>query len=179
MSNHDLTHEDLDPKIKTGVGNPLSPYQDTVLTLEEEKSIDDKGRKVVHGKLWSKSGTNRYLVVALHNREMAECLTDKLAKVDIDLTQNLVKTLGQRYWTLSIMTTEGKPRFLHGVTGACLEIPDDLAEDAIKRQYVVEWLVNTCDEAMIDRRIGIHKNSRKQAAAAVADAAQIALSKAL
>jgi hypothetical protein len=166
--------EELDPSIHTGVGNPLSPYNDELLSEEEEKRIDDKGRLVTRGKLWSEASTGLYLVVALHiqdalGRELRS-VSPLLGRADIDLS---AATKGK--WTLSIAASKEKPRFYHPVVGACLELPDDLALDDIKRQYVVEWLVNTVDESFRDRSLKVQEASRHHLAAAIADAANTAI----
>jgi hypothetical protein len=59
--------------------------------------------------------------------------------------------------------------------GACLELPADLGDDAIKRQYVVEWLVETTKESLSACRIKMNKHRLKKIGAAVADAANIAI----
>ena len=141
--------------------------------------MDDKGRKVIHGKLWSDAHTNIFLVVALHGKDKATCLTPKVGQCDVDIRNALVDSLGQDRWTMSIMTTVGRPRFLHATVGACLELPEDLAEDSLKVRYVTEWLVTTCSEALRDRRLAVSGSSKRQFAVAMADAAQVAIAKAL
>lgn len=169
---HDLTHEELDPQFNVGAGNPLSPYNDQKLSEDDEKSIDDKGRPTQMGKLWSKSGTGVYLVVGLHTQESSSPVRPLKAKVDIDLSKALSKG-----WSLCVGTSIGKPTFLHPIIGACLELPDDLAADPIKRQYVVEWLVNTVDEAMKDRSLSVPRSKRPQVAAAIAEAANASIAR--
>jgi hypothetical protein len=171
---YDLTHEELDPSIKTGVGNPLSPYNDQLLSAEDEKSIDDKGRRVIRGKPWSQARTNTWLVIGLHDKESGVTARKLRGKADIDLSG-----VAGRPVTLTVASSRGRPTFLHPVIGACLEIPDDLAEDDIKRQYVVEWLIHTVDEAMRKMKVGVKKEDVPKVAAAVADAANISIGKIL
>jgi hypothetical protein len=167
---YDMTHEELNPKLDIGHGNPGSPLFGQVLSEEDEKRVDDMGEEVVKGKVWSESGTGVYLSVALHTREKAGPLKPLVAQVDIDLTK-----AGPKDWTLTLGAGYGKPTFSHPVVGACLELPEDLALDLLKKQYVVEWLVNTIDEALKNRELGIRTDARKHFAAAVAEAASASI----
>ena len=171
--------EDLDPSIKTGVGNPLSPYNNELLSAEDEKRIDDKGNLITQGQLWSEAGTGIYLSVLIHNRAKVHAATPMVAQVDLDITNAVVSTNPGRHWSMSLMTGVGKPRFMHDTFGASLELPMDLAEDATKRQYVTEWITNTALEAVSGCDLYMRKDSAKQLGLGVADAAQIVISKVL
>ena len=178
MSNNSMMIEELDPSIKTGVGNPLSPYTGELLSEDDEKRVDDKGHKVAHGLLWSEAKSGRWLTVALHTAETLNAQTPLVARTDMDLNKVIFNSKGKR-WTLSLMTSEVLPRFYHSTVGAALELPIDLAVDSIKRGYVSEWLVNTCDEALKERKLGVRKEARKHLAAAIADAASQTIAKVL
>ena len=169
--------EDLDPRIHTGVGNPLSPYNMEVLSEDDEKRVDDKGNLVAEGKLWSEAGTGMYLSVVLHNRAVMHAATKVEAQVDMNI-KDAVYGNG-RYWTLSLTTGVGKPRFMHNAFGASLELPVDLADDSVKRQYTTEWLCDTVLESLAGCGLKLKKDASKQLGLAVADAAQIVISKVL
>ena len=178
MSNNSMVAEELDPSIKTGVGNPLSPYTGELLSEDDEKRVDDKGHKVAHGLLWSEAKSGRWLTVALHDQETLRSQTPLVAQTDMNLNKVVYNTKGKR-WTLSLTTSEVLPRLYHASVGAALELPLDLANDSIKRGYVSEWLINTCDEALKDRKLSIRKDARDHLAAALADAASQTISKVL
>jgi hypothetical protein len=140
--------------------------------VEEERSVDEKGDKVSEGMLWADAGTGKYLVVALARQPLAE-YTEYLynrARADI----NLSKIFGVPA-TLTVATASGLPRWMQPCQGACLEIPADLAEDPIKRQYVTEWLVETVKESCANVGLKFNKHRLKKVGAAVADAANIAI----
>ena len=54
--------------IKTGVGDPSSPYFGKLLTAEEEAKIDPSGAPIVDGETWGSSGTGLYLTIAVAHR---------------------------------------------------------------------------------------------------------------
>ncbi len=147
--------EAFNPDIKTGVGNPLSPYNDELLSEDDEKRVDDKGLLVVHGKTWGESSTNKYLWIALwlgghENGDITQLVPGGRGQSDIDMSR---LTLGTP-WSISLGVSEGKPRFNIPTVGACLEIPDDLGDDVLKQKYVIEWLVDTVDESLQNRKLG-------------------------
>ena len=146
--------EELNPGIHTGVGNPLDPYNNELLSVEDEKSLDDKGRRVVMGELWSKAGTDLWLGVALHPQLSGKMLFPSVAQVDLDLSDIVSFTKAQ--WVLTLSVTQGRtPVYVHDVVGAALELPSDLATDPLKRTYVAEWLNNTVDECFKNRKLRV------------------------
>jgi hypothetical protein len=165
--------EELNPDIHTGIGNPSDPNFRKLLTAEEERSVDDKGNKVSEGLLWGDSSTGKYLVVAIGRRALSEYteFVYGTGRADIDLSSILN---GQA--VLTVASSSGLPRWVQPCIGACLEIPADLAEDAIKRQYVVEWLQETIKECMHGMGFKMNKHQLNKIGAAVADAANIAVS---
>lgn len=138
----------MDDKPIVGQGHPLDPDRHKVLSADDEKRIDEKGRPVVDGKLWSDSGTGMYLVIALHTKPMNS---------DPRLTGYTELNLGMGGYLLSMGVSRGKPTFTHDTVGACLELPDDLGSDELKRQYVTEWICNTVIEALADRDITLQE----------------------
>lgn len=133
--------EDIKPIV--GQGHPLDPNRHQVLSQDDEKRIDDKGRPIVEGKLWSDCSTGLYLVVALHSQTM-RCDRVIKGQTEVDTQKDFKLTLG---------VTLGRPTFGVPVVGACLEIPEDLGTDKIKQQYVSEWLADTVFEAFDDRGV--------------------------
>jgi hypothetical protein len=138
----------MDIKPIVGQGHPLDPDRSKILSEDDEKRIDEKGNPIVEGKLWSKASTGLYLVIALHTVPLS---ADRLFKGHSEIDTGIHK------FKLTMGVTEGKPTFLHDTVGACLELPDDLGTDAIKRQYVIEWIVDTVMEAFADRNIILKK----------------------
>ena len=160
----------MDDTIKTGVGNPLSPYTNELLSEEDEKRVDDKGQLVTRGNLWSASGTGTFIWTALWvGQEITQLVPGGRGQTDIDLG-NL-----WRSWNLSIGLSEGRPRFNRPTGGAALEVPYDLAEDDIKRQYVAEWLSETGAESFQERDLVVPKDKMKDLAMAVSVSANRAI----
>ena len=157
--------------IESGVGNPLSPYNDELLSVEDEKRIDDKGRLVAEGLLWSDAATDNYIWGALWTgTELTQLVPGGRGQSDIDL--------GKVYsgnWKLSIGISQGKPRFNKATVGAAFELPMDLAEDAIKRQYIAEWLSETIAEALVDRGLPMDKERLGDLSILVAEASNRAI----
>lgn len=163
--------EDLKPIV--GQGHPLDPERGKLLSVDDEKRIDEKGRPVVTGKLWSNSATGMYLVVLMHvNTLFAE--KPLVGRTEITLGSAFPRA-GSTKLTIAASKT-GKPVFLHENVGLCLELPDDLGNDAEKRKYVIEWLVDTVLECFTVRQIKIPKGQvRDDLMMAVAAAAQKAV----
>jgi hypothetical protein len=165
------------PELKpiVGQGHPLSPDRGKLLSADDEKRIDEKGRPVVSGKLWSQAGTGMYLVVLMRDQPLQSDIPI-VGRTDITLglafggSGSTVLTVG--------VSKGGVPRFAHEYVGAALELPDDLGNDAMKRSYVIEWLVETVRECFQVRRIALpNKDSSvfQDLGMAVAAAAQKAI----
>ena len=165
-----MAEEELDPSLHTGVGNPLSPYNGELLSEEDEKRLDEKGQLVVRGLTWGEAATDVYLVVALHEFEEATTVEPLRGKINIDLSD-----ISTKKCSLLLATSTGKPTFTHPTIGACLELPSDLASDDIKRQYVVEWLVNTVDESLKKYGAYVMKSDVQKFSQALAEAAESAI----
>lgn len=167
--------EDLNPSIATGVGNPLSPYNDEVLSEADEKRLDDKGKLIADGLLWSQASTDRYIWVALWSgKELTQLVPGGRAQSDIDLEKIYAGS-----WQLSIGVSEGKPRFNLPTVGAAFELPSDLGEDSIKRQYIAEWLSETVAESLENRGLPTNKQQLGDLALLVAEASNRAISSVL
>jgi hypothetical protein len=134
-------------KPNVAIGRPETDLG--LLSADEEKQVDDKGRPVVDGKPWSKTSTGMYLVIALHTVPLS---------ADRNMIGHSEIDTGVNKFQMTMGVTHGKPTFLHPIVGACLELPDDLGTDALKRQYVVEWIVHTTMEAFADRDIILKKD---------------------
>jgi hypothetical protein len=143
--------EALDPSLRTGVGNPLNPYNDELLSERDEKSVDDKGHKIVGEKLWSESGTGHYVWVALWTHSDKGVYWPTLEQLTLGGSGQTDIPLGIEEWYLSLGASKGKPRFGRPTVGACLEIPEDCYKDRFKSQYMAEWIANTAIEAMQER----------------------------
>ena len=127
------------PKPIVGHGHPMDPNRGVLMSEDDEKRMDDEGRPIALGLLWSKAHSGAYLVVAVTNEPPKTNKTMIGASV-------LEKGLNNHY--LTIACTVGKPQFHMAMTGACLEIPTDLGNDEIKRDYVAQWLAHTAAEAL-------------------------------
>ena len=169
-----LSQEEIDEivsnlDIKVGVGDPSSPYFGQLLSEEDEAKLDNKGEPIVEGDRWGDCSTGMYLVVAVGANNNPFTLLDR-------------KSLGGGTFPfgrvqITVVTTEGKPRFTQTVAGACLELPVDLGRDELKRRYVVEWLTDTAAEALAMNGVdlGGHPGLYKQLGLQVAVTAENAI----
>lgn len=119
-----------------GVGDPSGKYFGQVLTAEEEKRVDEKGRPVVQGMTWGAASTGLYLTLFApkNPREFTSPYGSTVKLTDrcvlwMDVGLGRVKT-----------PVEG--------VGLCLELPADLGSDKLKAQYVSEWAVATVKEIL-------------------------------
>ena len=110
-----------------------------MLSEADEKRIDEEGRPIVDGLLWSEAASGAYLFV---------CVSREAVKSGKTLIGATVVTKTVKPNILTIGCTIGKPTFNVPFIGACLEIPTDLGTDAIKRAYVAAWLAHTAAEAL-------------------------------
>lgn len=121
--------------MKVGMGMPGEDKE--VLTAEEEKKLDEHGKRVVNGEPWSYVPTGLYLTI-FGNRPSLERLGCDRAFVG--------QSLRMEELLLTVCTSAGKPTFNADGWGASLELPADLARDALKKQYVTEWMIETTRE---------------------------------
>jgi hypothetical protein len=152
--------------MKVGIGHPDDPYKDQLLTVEEEQSIDDKGRRVVNGLVWSKAKTGLYLVICLSHGDI-KSKNKVIGRTNINL--------GVSDYILGVMTSYGKPSFNKPHVGACLELPSDLGKDELKKKYITEWITNTTEECFGISKINVKKESTYHTAIAVVDATEKAI----
>lgn len=136
-----------------GVGDPDDPYRDQLLSVEDERRLDSKGRSVVQGKLWSEAPTGLWLTVALGGGPLAS-LQMPVGGTSLSVPAGIVSGADYRLFVGTFRDT--KPTFGVPTVGACLELPDDLGRDEIKRKYVTEWLAHTTVECF--QKMGIEWN---------------------
>jgi hypothetical protein len=139
MAHSGKTEAEL-PKPIVGHGHPMDPNRGKLLSADDEKRIDEEGRPIVRGLLWSEAASGAYLFVAVS----ASPLSSTKTLIGAHATSG--PTLSNRHITVGC--TIGKPAFAQAYTGACLEIPTDLGRDDIKRDYVAQWLAHTAAEAL-------------------------------
>ena len=164
--------EDLKPIV--GQGHPLDPNREKLLSVDDERRIDEKGRPVVDGKLWGDSATGMYLIVMMHD---AVFMTERPVVGRTEIALGGAFLAGTRKLSIAVSKT-GKPVFLHEIVGACLELPDDLGQDKQKRQYIIEWLTATvmeCFEVSKIRMPSPDSNTMMELKVAVAVAAEKAI----
>lgn len=139
-----MAHSGKDPEQLpdpiVGHGHPMDPNRGKVLSADDEKRVDDQGRPIAAGLLWSEAATGAYLFVSVSN----EPLTSNKTLIGAHATTGPI--IKGRHMTVGC--TIGKPTFAQTNYGACLELPSDLGRDAIKRQYVAEWLADTAAVAL-------------------------------
>jgi hypothetical protein len=115
-----------------GVGNPLSKLNGQLLSVEDEKSVDDKGNRVVDGLPWSAASTGLYLAIYGYR--------------EAGFNPRGISCTQLPGLTLAVRAGVGVPTLPVKNWGACLELPADLGRDGLKRQYLTEWVVETVKE---------------------------------
>ena len=138
MAHSGKKEKDLPDPI-VGHGHPLDPNRGVLMSEDDEKRIDEEGRPIVGGLLWSKAASGAYIFVAVSE----EALVSNKTLIGATTITKMIAPL-----RLSIGCTIGKPTFTVPQVGACLEIPTDLGQDGIKRDYVAQWLAHTSAEAL-------------------------------
>ena len=131
-----MTRSD-DHDMKVGMGLPGEIKE--ILTVEEEKSIDEHGRRVVSKSPWSYVSTGLYLTVFV-----STC--GPMVKVGCDREMAGGRLTLTSDHQLLILTTFGKPAFSVDGWGTSLELPADLARDDLKKSYLTEWLIDAVQE---------------------------------
>ena len=121
--------------IKVGLGDPSKPS----LTAEEEKRVDADHQPVVTGLAWSDAGTGLYLTV-FSSRGSLLTARNLICGQSLYLDGQLALTVG---------TSLGRPTFGVAGYGASLELPVDLGLDELKQRYVMDWLIDTAQEALV------------------------------
>jgi hypothetical protein len=128
--------------MKVGMGMPGQDKE--CLTPEEEKKLDEHGELIVHGQPWSYVPTGLYLNV-FGTKALRGASEGSTVNMGCD-RHYAGQSLRMEDLTLVVCTTAGKPTFNVDGWGASLEIPADLARDALKKQYVTEWMIETTRE---------------------------------
>jgi len=127
----------------TGTGTP--DFQKN-LSDGDQKTIDEKGVLVVEGHPWSSSHTGLYLCVVLTRVNHAVKLGCDRSSTGRSIglpvgPDGVARALG-------MFVTRGRPSFNLPIHGLALELPGDLAHDALKIKYVTEWFIDTVKECM-------------------------------
>ena len=139
MAHSGKPEEDL-PKPIVDQGHPLDPNRGVLMSEDDEKRMDEQGRPIVDGLLWSKAASGAYMFVTA-SREFIGSNSHTLIGASC-----IEKGLGGI--KLTIGCTIGAPSFSVHTAGACLEIPTDLGRDDIKQSYIAQWLAHTSAEAL-------------------------------
>ena len=139
--------------MKVGMGLPGEPKE--LLTAREEKSLDDKGRLVVHKEPWSYVPTDLYLTVWVSEERGAG-----VVKCERPMTGGSI-LLGFGH-VMMITGTQGKPAFDQNGWGVSLELPSDLASDPLKKSYVTEWVIDAVKSLMVQVGAVVPKGSGEQ-----------------
>jgi hypothetical protein len=146
-----MAHSGKDPKDLpdpiVGQGHPMDPNRGQLLSEDDEKRIDEEGRPIADGLLWSEAASGAYVFVAVSSEPLTADRTLIGAHASASpATQGRHMTIG---------CAVGKPRFHQPFYGACLELPSDLGRDEIKRDYVAQWLANTAAEALVKSGVSL------------------------
>lgn len=140
MAHSGKDHASL-PKPIVGHGHPLDPNRGQLLSEDDERRVDEKGRPIASGLLWGNSHTGAYICVAV-------CKDGDwgASKTCIGHTATEKYLDGRR---IHVFCSVGKPKITVPYFGACLELPSDLGRDDTKQQYVTEWVAATAAESIV------------------------------
>ena len=125
--------------VTTGVGDPGSKFYGELLSSEEEKKIDSSGELVVSKAPWSLVPTDLYLSI-VGTRTQVSVACDRAFRGDSLWLGNTL---------LTVVVTTGKPKFISEVWGLALQLPSDLGQDALKQDYLTQWVIATTKEIFI------------------------------
>jgi len=166
-----MVHSNSNPIVdpKAVIGHPNDPNRGQLLSADDEKRVDDKGRPVVDGLLWSNARTGLYLFVGGSSGPLMA-----------DRPIYGARGLHLKNTKLSVGVTRGRPVFNTDCWGACLELPSDLARDGLKRQYVAEWIGHTAAEALGELQVELagHAESIEKVAVWLCQSAEEAITQA-
>lgn len=133
------------------LGHPDNPYRGQLLSAEDERRLDEKGQEVVKGVPWGEAQTGLWLAVAVGSGPLSAHVPP-IGGTSFSISQRITRGADMRLFVGTFRDT--KPRWSTATTGACIELPHDLAQDEIKRKYLTEWLAHTCVEALIMAGVG-------------------------
>ena len=140
-----MTHSGKDeaslPKPVVGHGHPLDPNRGKLLSVDDEKRVDEEGRPIAEGLLWSEAHTGAYLCLAL-TRE--DGLSISNTPIGYHTTN---KNLQHSH--IHVFCSVGKPKINQSYVGACIELPSDLGRDSTKQLYITEWIAATAAESLV------------------------------
>ena len=128
-----------------GVGDPNNPYRGQLLSVDDERRLDEKGRPVVTGLPWSEAKTGLWFTIAAGAGNLS-ALTPAYSGTSMSVPQRVVSGADCRIFVGCFR--DQKPRFGQPVHGAAIELPSDLGQDEIKRKYLTEWIAHTTIEAL-------------------------------
>ena len=111
-------------------GHPLHNH------TQDPHLIDESGRPIAYKKPWSQVSTDIYLNVLVAQAPV---------RLDRRWTGRNIR-IGEDW--LHISSSRGVPTADIATYGACLELPSDLGDDALKQTYVTDWFIATVNEAM-------------------------------
>lgn len=125
------------PEVKSG--HPL--YDHKQFSPDDEKKVDIKGDAVVDGLPWSAAKTGTWLTLFGFKKPEGQTIGHLLPPgADwFPLTEGV---------QFMMAVTPFKPRFVVPGWGACIELPSDLGDDALKRDYLTQWMVETTKEIL-------------------------------
>ncbi len=153
MARAKRTKEEILKEIDEGglevkMGHPLGP-QGVLMSEEDEKSVDELGRPVITGLLWSKAKTGIYL-------NLFGTLEPDYAGPELLVGGD---TIHMGNLSVTAWTTLGVPKASCDGVGASLELPSDLARDELKKDYLTAWIKTTAmeilHEAVVNRWGGL------------------------
>lgn len=128
-----------------GLGHPDDPYRGQLLSVEDERRLDEKGQPVVKGLAWSEARTGLWLTIAAGAGALSG-LSPAHSGGCFSISPRIVRGADMRLFVGTFR--DAKPVFSTPTCGACLELPSDLGSDSIKRKYVTEWIAHTVIEAL-------------------------------
>ncbi len=130
---------------KVGMGHPDPNHPSNRYDGDDQALVDYDGELVVNAAGWSKVPTGLYLSVFV-SRISTPLHPDRRFHYE---------TLGLKGGELTVGTSKGKPTFQAPGWGLSLELPSDLARDDLKKKYVMEWLVATIGDCLLDSGIKV------------------------
>jgi len=128
-----------------GVGHPDDPYRGQLLSVDDERRLDEKGELVVRGLPWSEAPTGLWFTIAAGTGALTS-LTPAYSGTSMSIPPRIVSGADGRVFVG--VFRDRKPRFGQPVCGAAIELPSDLGQDDIKRKYLTEWIAHTTIEAL-------------------------------
>lgn len=128
-------------------GFPDHDPRSKIANTDDAKIVDEKGLAVVQGAPWSSVGTGKFLTIAhIHS-----------SKANIAAPGGMVHAVARVTPHVVVALTGGRATFDTEFFGASLELPADLGDDPLKRQYVGEWIGGTWAEIVVAKDLDREK----------------------